>query len=101
MNNNNGISFKFNFETNDHDLAHDVLPVIMKKLQVLREQQTGFRYIELNLLKPGNERKTACLTIYNNDGLVREESREQDWSKAISEVFDQVTSDAKQGVKLQ
>lgn len=96
----NGISFKFNFETDDIGLAHDLMPLVMDKLKLLQQYNAGYRSIELSLLKPGQDKKTACLTIHAHDSVIREESRENNWDHAIEMVFNQVEATHRQTIKL-
>lgn len=97
---NNGISFRFNFETDSVNDAHDMMPLVLRRVRTLQENNHGFRTIELNLLKPGQEKKTACLTIHSHDSVIREESREEDWSHAIETVFNHVEASIEHAVKM-
>jgi ribosome-associated translation inhibitor RaiA len=97
---NNGISFKFNFETDNYDIAHDMIQHVLHKISSLSLNKSGYKSVELNLSRPGNEKKTACLTIHAHDSVIREESREEEWERAIDMVFDHVSSTEQHSIKL-
>ncbi|HTE23371.1 hypothetical protein [Flavitalea sp.] len=97
---NNGISFKFNFETDNFNIARDLLPKVLDKIKSLQQFNAGYKSIELSLLKPGQDKKTACLTIHAHDSVIREESREDQWEHAIEMVFNQVEATHHHAIKL-
>jgi hypothetical protein len=97
---NNGISFRFNFETDDIGLAHEMMPLVLGRLRTLQELNTSYKTIELSLHKPGNQKKTACLTIHTHDSVIREESRDEEWSHAIETVFNHVEATNDHTVKM-
>jgi len=97
---NNGISFRFNFETDNYDMAHEVMPKILERVKALQQLNTGYRSVELSLLKPGQDKKTACLTIHTHDSVIREESRENDWEHAIDMVFSHIESTSQHTIKI-
>ena len=98
---NNSICFKFNFETDDYMVAHDLLPQVLEKIKALQQANAGYKTIELSLLKPGHEKKTACLTLHGHDSVIREESREDRWEHAIDMVFNQVHASHTYTMKLE
>ena len=97
---NNGITFKFNFETDNPEIAHDLMPRVLEKIRTLQQHNAPYKSIELSLLKPGNDKKTACLTIHSHDSVVREESREEHWDHAIDLVFSQAQASQEHSIKL-
>jgi ribosome-associated translation inhibitor RaiA len=97
---NNGISFKFNFETDDFSIPHDLLPRVFERIKALQQFNPGYKSFELSLSKPGHEMKTACLTIHGHDSVIREESREDHWEHAIDMVFNQVEASHQNAIKL-
>ena len=97
---NNNICFKFNFETDNVMAAHELLPRVLEKIKSLHQLNAGYKSIELSLLKPGFEKKTACLTIHAHDSVIREESREAQWEHAIDMVFNQVNASHEHTIKL-
>ena len=97
---NNGISFKFNFETDNFDVAHELLPKVLNRIKAVQQFNAGYKSIELSLLKPGQDKKTACLTIHSQDSVIREESREDHWEHAIEMVFNQVEATQHHAIKL-
>jgi hypothetical protein len=97
---NNGISFKFNFETDSFSTAHDLLPRVFDRIKALQQFNSGYKSIELSLLKPGQGKKTACLTIHAHDSVIREESQEDGWDHAIDMVFNQVEATHENAIKL-
>jgi hypothetical protein len=99
---NNGISFKFNFETDVASSAFDLMPLITEKIKSLRTLSHGpaFKSVEINLMQPGPGKKTVCLTIHTHDSVLREEAREQDWVEAINTVFAHVEASHEHPMKL-
>ncbi|MHA4845942.1 hypothetical protein ACX0G7_17330 [Flavitalea antarctica] len=97
---NSGISFKFNFETDDFSTAHELLPRVLDRIKTLQQFNAGYKSVELSLLKPGQGKKTACLTIHAHDSVIREESREEAWEHAIDMVFNQVEATHDNAIKL-
>jgi hypothetical protein len=99
---NNGISFKFNFETEDAAAAFDLMPLITEKMRGLARLNHGpvFKSVEINLMKPGPAKKTVCLTIHTHDSVIREEAREQDWREALAAVFKHVEASHEHPMKM-
>lgn len=97
---NNGLSFRFNFETDNHAIAHTLMPLVLGRVKALQDAHHGFKAIELSLAKPGNDKKTACLTIHSHDSVIREEARDEDWEHAIQTVFNHVEASIDQTVKM-
>jgi hypothetical protein len=97
---NNGLSFRFNFETDNQSVAHSLMPLVLARIQSLQEAHHGFKAVELSLHKPGNDKKTACLTIHSHDSVIREESRDEDWAHAIETVFNHVEASIEHTIKM-
>jgi ribosome-associated translation inhibitor RaiA len=97
---NPNICFKFNFETDNPVIAGGLLDHVVQKVKALAKEDHPYRAIELSLMKPGEDRKTACLTLHTHDSVIREESREHDWDRAIDMVFNQVEATNRHAVKL-
>jgi hypothetical protein len=98
----NAISFKFNFETDKATIAHELLPRVIERLRRLQEISQGpaFLSVELSLLKPGQDKKSACLTIHTHDSVIREEARDQEWEKAVEAVFANAEASYEHSIKL-
>jgi hypothetical protein len=97
---NNGITFKFNFETDNPAVIHELMPGVMEKIKALHQNDASYKSIELSLLKPGHDKATACLTIHTHDSVTREESREEHWEHAIELVFSQAHASHEHSIKL-
>src|SRR5688572_27601790 len=64
---NNAVNFKFSFETDNYEAIHQLMPLLMEKVRELQHSHSGYRTVELNIAKPAQGRKTACLTIHHPD----------------------------------
>jgi len=96
----NGISFKFNFETGDYSSAYQLIQQVLDKIRNMETGSIPYRSVELSLIKPAPDQKTASLTIHTHDSVIREQSGEEDWSAAIDRVFEQVKLTNEHAVKL-
>jgi ribosome-associated translation inhibitor RaiA len=96
------ISFKFEFETEEIQAAHDLFPAILEHLKQLQNENRQFLNIELSLLRSDAppKGKTAILTIHLPEGVIREETGEEDWAVAVEKVFKQVHESLEHAMKL-
>src|SRR5687767_13107691 len=98
----NNISFKFEFETDEIQAAHDLFPKILERIKKIQTENRQFLNIELSLMRSDlpPRGKTAILTIHFPEGVIREESGEEDWCTAIEKVFHQVEESLEHAMKL-
>jgi ribosome-associated translation inhibitor RaiA len=99
---NKNISFKFEFETEDAQVAHDFLPKILQKIKHLQTLNKQFLNIEVSLSKSSHlpHARTAILTIHLPEGVIREETKENDWHQAIDIVFNNVAASIDHALKV-
>ena len=97
---NNAVNFKFSFETDDYEAIHQLMPLLMEKVRELQHSHSGYRTVELNIAKPAQGRKTACLTIHHPDSVVREDAMDENWERAIDAVFKNADVSAQHTIKL-
>lgn len=100
--NRNNISFKFEFETDEIQAAHDLFPRILDRMKKIQSENRQFLNIELSLMRADAppKGKTAILTIHLPEGVIREETGEDEWGDAIEKVFDQVDESLHHAMKL-
>src|SRR4051812_41899791 len=98
---NNGITFKFNFETDNAAAIYELMPRVLEKMKALHQSNPSYKSVELSLMKAGNDKATACLTIHAHDSVIREESREEHWDHAIDLVFSQAQASHEHAIRLE